>query len=154
MPTNYTGNATAAESPSPAPGPGGVPIVALPADSDPPNAATFAQAYKILANFIAWLTTPFAIINAWTQNIVIWYNALLQPISGIDHFGMRRGRLYPWTENWSDGHSYDIGGGPSQRTDGRKVAPSAYYLRKPDRLRRRRTNGESIRAIRGTQAHH
>jgi hypothetical protein len=53
--TPYNGNPTATQSPSLAPGPGIYPTLDLPADSNPNNAATFAQAYKVLADFIAYL---------------------------------------------------------------------------------------------------
>lgn len=55
MPTNYTGNPTAVEAPASAPGPGVAPILALPADGEPVNAAAFAQAYKVCADYIAYL---------------------------------------------------------------------------------------------------
>lgn len=54
MSTNYTGSATAADSPSPAPTVGGSPIIVLPADADPRNAATmFTQQYKMTADWLA-----------------------------------------------------------------------------------------------------
>jgi hypothetical protein len=53
MPTNYTGNPTATQPPAAAPAPGVLPILVLPADGDPANAASVAQAYKVLADYVA-----------------------------------------------------------------------------------------------------
>ena len=55
MPLNYTGNPTATQAPSPAPGPGIAPVVALPADGDTDAAATFAQGFKVLADFVTYV---------------------------------------------------------------------------------------------------
>jgi hypothetical protein len=52
-PTNYTGVPSSTQPPSPTPGAGVAPIVALPNDGEPANAASVAQAYKVLADFIA-----------------------------------------------------------------------------------------------------
>ena len=64
MPSNYTGNATATESPSATPGPGVAPTVTIPIDTvDPVNSSTVAQTFKVLADFVAWLTDMFAIAS-------------------------------------------------------------------------------------------
>lgn len=57
MPTNYTGDPTATQSPSPQPGASQVPIASLPADGDDLDAASVAQDFKTLADFVAFLTT-------------------------------------------------------------------------------------------------
>ncbi len=54
MSSNYTGDPTATQSPGPTPGYGNYPIVVLPADGDALNAASVAQAYKELADFVAF----------------------------------------------------------------------------------------------------
>jgi hypothetical protein len=125
--TNYPGDATATESPSPAPGPGVVPIVTIPVDTvDPVNSSTVAQSFKVLADFIAWLTAPFAIALAWAQEIVSWSNARGQKISGIDHFGFWKGRTYGWTENWRGALDYAVGGVVQRTVDGwRQVITTA-----------------------------
>ncbi len=64
MPTNYPGDPTATEAPSVAPDEDDVPTVALPADGDNENAATWAQPTKVLADWIAWLKKPFAKASA------------------------------------------------------------------------------------------
>lgn len=56
MPSSYTGNPAATEAPSPPPGANVAPIVSLPIDPDAFNAASHYQVYKVLADFIAWLT--------------------------------------------------------------------------------------------------
>lgn len=55
MPTNYTGNALATESPSPTPALGAIPILALPVDTDPRNSASIYQPFKTLADFEAFI---------------------------------------------------------------------------------------------------
>jgi hypothetical protein len=55
MPTPYTGDPTATQAPGPTPAVGNYPIVNLPADGDAANAATWEQAYKECADFIAFL---------------------------------------------------------------------------------------------------
>ncbi len=116
--TPYTGDPDSTQAPSGPPDGGAPPILNLPDDSDPPNGATFAQAYKVVADFIAWLLAPFAKIAAWTQAVVVWANALKQPITGIDHFGMLRESTYGWTENWDNSGQYSYGAGPGNRAIG------------------------------------
>jgi hypothetical protein len=53
--TPYTGNPTATQTPSAPPGLGVYPTVVLPADGDPPNGATWAQAYMVLADYLAYV---------------------------------------------------------------------------------------------------
>ncbi len=54
MSTNYTGNPIAVEAPAAAPTGGVYPIVVIPADGDALNAASVAQAYKCLADYMAY----------------------------------------------------------------------------------------------------
>jgi hypothetical protein len=108
--TTYNGNPAATQAPSSPPAPGVSPELVLPADGDADNAASVAQAFKVLADFISWLTAPFAIALAWTQEIVAWRNARLQKIYGIDHFGFPRGRLVQWDENWKASLGYGCSG--------------------------------------------
>lgn len=55
MPTNYTGSATATQSPGAQPAPGVVPVVALPVDADALNSASIYQPFKELADYVAYL---------------------------------------------------------------------------------------------------
>lgn len=56
MATTYTGNPTATQSPAAAPGVGVAPILSLPVDADPANVASIYQAFKVLADYVAYLT--------------------------------------------------------------------------------------------------
>ena len=115
MSTTYNGNPAATQTPSSPPAPGVSPELVLPADGDADNAASIAQAFKVLADFISWLTAPFAIALAWTQEIVAWRNARLQKIYGIDHFGFPRGRLIRWDEDWKQSSGYACSGVTSRQ---------------------------------------
>lgn len=97
---NYTGDPTATEAPSPPPTPGIAPILAMPVDGAPVNAATFAQAYKVLADFVAWLFSPRALLAAWATAIMIYLNARLQRRFVIDHMGFPGGNIVTWEEAW------------------------------------------------------
>lgn len=55
MPTPYTGNPTGVQSPASAPAVNNAPVVALPVDGDPVNAAEFVQGYKVSVDNIAFL---------------------------------------------------------------------------------------------------
>src|ERR1700722_12586943 len=103
MPSPFTGDPTLAESPPPVPGPEQIPIRELPIDSDPPNGATFAQAYKTLLNFVAWFGDKFAIIGNWGQAVERWRNARKQVRFFVDHNGLPGGKIIKWTEDWSPG---------------------------------------------------
>ena len=55
MGSNYTGNATATQTPAATPSYGVAPVVVVPIDGDADAAATFAQGYKVLADYVAYL---------------------------------------------------------------------------------------------------
>lgn len=55
MAAPYTGNPTATQAPSSAPGPGVIPILSLIADADGNTAANLYQAWKVCADFIAYI---------------------------------------------------------------------------------------------------
>jgi len=100
VPTNYTGDPTATEAPSATPEPEGFPVVALPADGDPPNASTFAQGFKVLADFIGWLQKPRAKASAWAQAIMRYRSAGLHTRFAVDHLGFPAGKFLSWYEWW------------------------------------------------------
>ena len=102
MSSNYTGDETATQSPSPPPGPDVAPIVVLPSDGDADNAASVAQAFKVLADFIAWLVAPFANIANQAQRIWAVQCARLLARGGFDHRGFPAGNLLRWSEDWND----------------------------------------------------
>lgn len=60
MPTNYTGDGTAAESPALAPSFANPVVLALPAGLEARNASSIYQAFKYLANVAAFLMTKVA----------------------------------------------------------------------------------------------
>jgi hypothetical protein len=100
MPSPYTPDPTTTQSPSAPPSPGVFPTVQLPIDSDPPNAATWAQAYKVLGDFVAYLMDPFSIISAWATKLARWRDALLRVRFALDHWGMPTGKWDRWLEGW------------------------------------------------------
>ena len=100
MSTNYTGNPTATQAPSPIPGAQAFPIAVLPADGDADNAASVAQAFKVLADNIAFLTLPR---SAGGQVPIMPYkNALLQTRFFVDAFGFPNGQIQQFCEMWDD----------------------------------------------------
>ena len=58
MPSNYTGNPIATQSPSPAPSfgstTGGDPVGSLPVNGDPPDASAWAQGFKVALDWSAF----------------------------------------------------------------------------------------------------
>lgn len=55
MPSQYTGNPTATQTPSPPPTPGALPIFNLPVDGDDYAVSSIYQSLKATADFLAWL---------------------------------------------------------------------------------------------------
>lgn len=106
MPTPYVGLKTNTQAPSAAPKPEGTLTQNLPVDGDPPNASTFAQAYKVCADFIDWLMKPQAqlapnIASAiWGEAIQRFRSAAGHLRYGIDHNGFPAGQLIQWLETW------------------------------------------------------
>lgn len=110
MSSNYSGNATATQSPSPAPGPGAVPIVVLPSDGDALAAASVAQGYKTVADYLSYLYTNVASANrGWTppSSSVDTAQASFQDSAGhvrgtVDHNGYPGGgRISVIDECWN-----------------------------------------------------
>lgn len=101
MSTTYTGNSSNTQAPSPTPGPGVPPVVVLPADGDADNAASVAQAFKVLADFIAWLVGAIAVASAWAQSIFWWSDARGHKRYEIGHWGIPAGSVFTHTEMWS-----------------------------------------------------
>jgi hypothetical protein len=113
--TNYTGNQGSTQAPSGPPAPDANPVVSLPADGDPLNAASIAQGFKVSMDWLAWLTKPRAIASQWAQAIRIFRSAAGHKRFGVDHLGLPMGRVQTWRENWY----WDTilnGGNPVQRS--------------------------------------
>jgi hypothetical protein len=106
----YDGDPTATQTPGSTPAPGAAPKLNLPADGDPLNVATIYQAFKILADYVAWLFDPKAIASSWAQRIARWRNARGQERFLIDHLGLPSGRFVKWTEDWSGDDAQAVGG--------------------------------------------
>lgn len=64
MSSNYTGDDTATQAPSPLPAKNATPVLTLPADGDPLNAASIAQAFRALADAIDFLFDRAAILDS------------------------------------------------------------------------------------------
>lgn len=105
MPTNRAGDKTATQGPSAKPEPEGTITQALPADGDPPNASTYAQAYKVVADFIDFLLKIQAKASAWAQWIWSTRTSAGHKRFTVDHFGFPMGRLVAVTEDWGSGVS-------------------------------------------------
>jgi hypothetical protein len=100
LPTTYPGDQTATQPPSDPPeGENGI-SVALPADGDDDNAATYAQAFKVLADFIDWLKRPRATANVWEKCIVAYRAAVGHRRFAVDHLGFPTGQVLVKDVNW------------------------------------------------------
>lgn len=102
MASNYTGSPTATQAPAAAPAPDGAPIGVLPADADPPNAAAFAQAYKVCLDYLAWLYQPRAKLTDLAKEIMSFRNGLTHRRAGFDHQGYPGGLWAGFDEDWCD----------------------------------------------------
>lgn len=103
MPTDYPGSSVATQAPSGPPGPEAPITVAIPADGDPPNASTFAQPFKVLADFIMWLVSPFAKTSDFAAWIMGWRSATGHKRFLIDHLGFPNGQFIAQDTAWSKG---------------------------------------------------
>lgn len=104
MSTNYNGDPTATQAPALSPVQGAVPELVLPADGDPDNAASVAQAFKVLADYIAMLQDPYA-----NPASVIQFITGLRARNGrlltrwvIDNIGLLDGKTKRWRDDFED----------------------------------------------------
>lgn len=100
--SNYTGNPNATQAPASPPVDRAVPVVALPADGDPANAASVAQAFKVPADYLAFNQAPFAEGGQPAQEILPFKTAIGHRRSGVDHLGQPGGNYLQWLEQWLD----------------------------------------------------
>ena len=85
MPSTYTGNPTAAQSPSPAPNPTNPIILNLPTDGDDLNVSSILQALKAVGDWIMWLVgliIPIQGVRTWSATTTY---ALNDMVVGPDH---------------------------------------------------------------------
>lgn len=102
MPTNYTPDPTATQAPAAAPDPDDFPLEVLPNSGEGCTAASIAQAFKVLGDYVAWLKKPRAAASAWAQPVRTYRNALLQPRGIVDHIGYNIGQVVEVDEDWLD----------------------------------------------------
>ncbi len=100
MPTTYTGDQTQTQLPSDPPEGENTIQVSLPADGDLPNAATFEQAFKVLADFIDWLKRPKATASVWAKCIIAYRAAIGHRRFAVDHLGFPTGQVAVHDVNW------------------------------------------------------
>lgn len=115
MPSTYTGDKTLAESPSAVPAPDTVPLLTLPSDGDDDTGASVAQAFKALANEIAFTKNPTAKLSQWEQPIQVPLNARNQKRAYTDHLGYRQFRGIEINQDWHqliNGSSWPTSGDP------------------------------------------
>ena len=84
------------------PAPDTVPIITLPSDGDPDNAASVAQAFKALANESAYLKFPKAKASQWEQPIRVVFNARGFRRAYTDHLGYRQFNGIEVNQDWRD----------------------------------------------------
>lgn len=100
MPSTYTPDPTATQAPASAPDPDDYPLESLPVSGDGATAASVAQPFKVLGDFIAWMKRPFAKASSWTQPIGRYQNARRQDRQYIDHMGFPMIQGILWDQNW------------------------------------------------------
>jgi hypothetical protein len=101
VPTEYDGDPEATEAPSDPPEPEGTITLLLPVDDDDVDGSAFAQAYKVLADFIAWLLKPTAKALDFAMHIMAWRTATGHKRFRIDHLGFPGGQYIGWDEDWT-----------------------------------------------------
>jgi hypothetical protein len=110
MSSNYDGNPSGVQSPASAPVAGSPPRLVLPADADAANAASIAQALKVVADYEAFLQNPFANASAWTQKIWGVKDAQGRQRWYLDHFGMPRESRLAWNEDFTPAPGFNATG--------------------------------------------
>ena len=71
MPSSYSGNPTAQQSPGDVPGPSSNMVLALPNDGEARNVASILQPFKELADWFTWLknlVTPIVGVRLWSSS--------------------------------------------------------------------------------------
>lgn len=110
MSTVYSGSATATQAPSDPPVDGTAPKVTLPADGDPLNAASVAQAFKVPADFLTFLRNAFANSGTFGQPIESWSDQNLNKRTEVDYAGLFRDNTFRWTEDFTPGSGFSSAG--------------------------------------------
>jgi len=108
MSTTYTADPTATQAPADPPVKRNPVKETLPADGDAANAASIAQALKVLGDYSAFEAKPFAEASNWGNPIKNYRNARLQERFRIDHGGLPGGKLIQWTEDWTPRSQFSV----------------------------------------------
>jgi hypothetical protein len=103
--TTYNPDPTATQAPAGPPTSDTLELT-LPADGDALNAASVAQAYKVLADYVAFARAPFANPSAWTQKLLTFRDAKLNQRWCVDHFGKPQHQLIEWTESFTPASAF------------------------------------------------
>ena len=103
MPTTYPGDPTATQAPADPPeGDGGI-SVNIPIASEARSVSSIAQAFKVFADYIAFLLAPFAKASAWTQCIMRFRTSELGTRFCVDHAGFPGGSYVQHSLDWGAG---------------------------------------------------
>jgi hypothetical protein len=117
MPTPYSGDRTATQTPASPPNAGAVPIASLPIAGEGATAASVAQMVKVLADYIAFEQHPFGNSTSWGQKIRAFQDALAtHDRFAIDHWGLPRGEFFQWKEDWTPATPFGLVGPVSGTT--------------------------------------
>lgn len=100
MPSNYIGDQTDTQPPSAPPSPEATITVRLPADGDLPTGSLFAQAFKVVADFIDWMLKPIAKASDWNRSTMAYRIAIGHKRFAIDHMGFPSGLISTYEANW------------------------------------------------------
>lgn len=102
MPTTYTPDPTATQSPADPPAPGLAPDLVLPNDGEDLVADSIRQPIKALGDLGAFLANPRATVDEWEELIATWRDSQLHRRTIIDHHGFLGGAVQSWQEHWDD----------------------------------------------------
>jgi hypothetical protein len=146
-PTNYDGDPTATQAPSDPPGVVNTLTVALPADGDPRNAATFAQPFKVLADWTAFMKGPFPDSTQWARQTWGVFRAIGDRAWYLNHMGHPAGRIIHWVEDWPVGNQGQIDTGGPTAMDTTRRGWSATCLRASGGIARALTRDPSVGGV-------
>lgn len=105
MSTTYPPDPTATQAPAGPPAGGNLQLT-LPSDGDADSAASVAQAFKVLADYAAFIRAPFANPSAWAQKILAFSDAKLNKRWSVDHWGKPKHQLIDWTEAFTPASAF------------------------------------------------
>jgi hypothetical protein len=138
MSTNYTGDGTAAAiAPDLGQTPEAAPIIQLPADGDLADVASIAQAFKALANHVAWAVKPYASLSTAIRHLKRWRTSLGHTRFALDRNGLPAGTYLQLQESWGFGagvsgpSSAQLGAYPNWYVNTSAVASGLIFVYQP-----------------------